>query len=118
MTNLSDLTVLIVDPSGQTGVDYRKSFVDAGADAHVVGAFAAAERLLETKKIDAAVVPYSRDAETVSFYRLLALKNIPCIFTSEPPARYPTRQRMSEAILAVRAILARQILPDGYPLRS
>jgi len=118
VTNISDLTVLIVDPSGQTGFDYRKSFVDAGAGAHVIGTFAAAERLLETKKIDAAVVPYSRDAETVSFYRLLALKNIPCIFTSEPPARYPIRKPMSETILTVQAILARRILPDSYPLKS
>jgi hypothetical protein len=116
VTNLSDLTVLIVDPSGQTGFEYRKSFVDAGAAAHVIGNFAAAEKLLETKKIDAAVVHYSRDAETVSFCRVLTLKNIPCIFTSEPPARYPTRKPMSEAILAVQAILARQILPNGYTL--
>ena len=53
MTNLSDLTVLIVDPSDQTGAEYRKSFVNAGADAHVVKNFSAAEKLVETKKIDA-----------------------------------------------------------------
>ena len=118
MTNLSDLTVLIVDPSEQTGAEYRKSFIDAGADAHVVRTFSVAEKLVENKNIDAALVHYAEDAETVSFCRLLYLKNIPCIFTAEPPQRYPTRKPMAEALVAVQAILSRSDLPGVYPLRS
>ena len=118
MTNLSGLTVLIVDPSEQTGAEYRKSFVNAGADAHVVKNFSAAEKLVETKKIDAALVHYAKDVETVSFCRLLYLKNIPCIFTAEPPQRYPKRKPMAEALAAVQAILSRVDLPGSYPFRS
>ena len=106
MTNLKDLTVLIVDPLGLMGFNYRRSFVAAGADAHVVSNFSAAQKLVETKKISAAILPYAQDAETVGFCRLLALKSVPCIFTSEPLARYPTRRPMSEAVLAVQELLS------------
>ena len=50
MTNLSDLTLLIVDPSEQTGFELRRSFVDAGANTHLVSNFAVAEKLVETKR--------------------------------------------------------------------
>ena len=108
MTNLSDLNVLIVDPSGHTGFELRKSFVNAGANTHVVGNFTAAEKFVETKKVDAALVHFSTDADTIAFCKLLSQKNIPCIFTSEPPARYATRRPLSEAIIAVQAVLAEQ----------
>ena len=108
MTNLSDLTLLIVDPSEQMGFSLRKSFVDAGANTHVVSNFAVAEKLVETKKIDAALVHFSTDADTVAFCKLLSAKNIPCIFTSEPPPRYSKRRPMSEAIVAIQAVLAEQ----------
>ena len=117
MTNLSDLTALLVDPSEQTGAEYRKSFINAGADAHVVKNFSAAEKLVETKKIDAALIHYAQDVQTVSFCRLLYLKNIPCIFTAEPPQRYPTRKPMAEALATVRAILSRVDLPGSNPFR-
>ena len=59
MTNLSDLTLLIVDPSEQTGFSLRKSFVDAGANTHVVSNFTVAEKLVETKTLDAALMHIS-----------------------------------------------------------
>ena len=78
MTNLSDLTLLIVDPSEQTGCSLRKSFADAGgANTHVANNFAVAEKLVETKKIDAALVHFSTDADTVAILQITFGKEHP-----------------------------------------
>lgn len=106
MTSLMNLSVLIVDSDGEAAFGLRQSFVAAGAKAHVVANLAAAERLLEAKSIDAVVLPYSQDPQTVDFCRMLGVRNIPSVFTSEPPPRYPTRQQMSGAIIAVKGLIA------------
>lgn len=106
MTSLSDLSILIVDPNGEAAFVLRQSFIAAGAKTHVVENLAAAERFLGVKSIDAVVLPYSQDPQTVNFCRLLASQNIPSVFTSEPPARYPTRRPLSGAIIAVKGLIA------------
>ncbi|MFT3731076.1 MAG: hypothetical protein QM780_06565 [Hyphomicrobium sp.] len=116
MTSLKDLSILIVDPNGEAAFGLRQSFIAAGAKAHVVESLAFAERLLEAKTIDAVVLPYSQDPLTVSFCRSLAMRNIPSVFTSEPPARYPTRNRLSGAIIAVKGLIAENDLRTYQPL--
>jgi hypothetical protein len=115
MTTLNDLSILIIDPKGESAFGLRQSFVAAGAKAHVVESLAVAELLLDAKTIDAVVLPYSRDPQTVAFCRLLAARNTPSVFTSEPPARYPTRRHMSGAIIAVRGLVAEHS-PQTYDL--
>jgi hypothetical protein len=105
MTTLNELSILIVDPKGDAAFGLRQSFVAAGAKAHVVESLAFAEKLLNVKSIDAVVLPYSQDPETIAFCRLLAARAIPSVFTSEPPARYPTRRQMSGAIIAVKGLV-------------
>lgn len=106
MTTLTELSILIVDPKGDAAFGLRQSFIAAGAKAHVVESLAFAERLLDAKSIDAVVLPYSQDPQTVAFCRMLAARSIPSVFTSEPPARYPTRRQMSGAIIAVKGLVA------------
>jgi hypothetical protein len=106
MTSLSELSILIVDTNGEAAFELRQSFIAAGAKAHVVESLAFAERLLDAKSIDAVVLPYSHSPQTVAFCRMLAARNVPSVFTSEPPARYPTRQQMSRAIIAVKGLIA------------
>ncbi len=52
-------------------------------------------------------LPYSQDPETISFCRLIAERNIPSVFTSEPPPRYQTSRQMSRAIIAVKGLIGR-----------
>ncbi len=106
MASLKDLSILIIDPNGEAAFGLRQSFVAAGAKAHVVESLAFAEKLLDAKNFDAVVLPYSQDPQTVSLCRTLALRSIPQVFTSEPPARYPARQQMSGAIIAVKGLIA------------
>jgi hypothetical protein len=106
MTSLKDLSILIVAPNGEAAFGLRQSFIAAGAKAHVVENLVFARRLLETKAFDAVVLPYSQDPQTVCMCRTLAQRNIPSIFTSEPPARYPSRKRMSGAIMAVKGLIS------------
>jgi hypothetical protein len=106
MTSLKDLCVLIVDPNGEAAFALRQSFIAAGAKTHVVENLSSAERLLATKVIDAVVLPYSHDTRTIDFCRMLSVREIPSVFTGEPPARYPIRREMSNAILAVKGLIA------------
>lgn len=108
MTNLKNLSVLIVDPNGEAAFELRQSFVAAGATTHVVANLTSAEKLLEAKAIDAVVLPYSQTPETIAFCRAMAARNIPPVFTSEPAARYQTKRRMSNAIIAVKALITEQ----------
>jgi hypothetical protein len=106
MTTLKDLSILIVDHKGSGAFELRQSFIAAGAKTHVVECLAFAEKLLDAKTIDAVVLPYSQDPLTVAFCRMLSMRNVPVVFTSEPPARYPTRRQMSGAIIAVQGLIA------------
>lgn len=106
MTTLKNLSVLIVDPNGETAFDLRQSFITAGATTHVVANFVTAEKLLDSKKIDAVILPYSQDPETIAFCRAIAERSIPPVFTSEPPSRYPVKRQMSNAIIAVKGLIA------------
>ncbi len=106
MTSLKDLSILIVDPNGEAAFALRQSFISAGAKTHVVESLVLAERFLSSKAIDAVVLPYSHDPQTIGFCRMLSVRNIPSVFTSEPPARYPTRREMSNAIIAVKGLIA------------
>ncbi|MET0407298.1 MAG: hypothetical protein ABW006_02910 [Hyphomicrobium sp.] len=106
MTSLNDLSILVVDPNGESAFGLRQSFISAGAKTHVVGNLTAASTLLDAKNINAVVLPYSQDPDTVTFCRMLALRNIPSVFTSEPPPRYATRRQMSGAIIAVQSLIA------------
>ncbi|WP_045835965.1 hypothetical protein [Hyphomicrobium sp. 99] len=108
MTTLKNISVLIVDANGESAFDLRQSFTNAGATTHVVSNFVSAEKLLESKTIDAVVLPYSQDPETVAFCRVITERNIPPVFTSEPPPRYPVKRRMSSAIIAVKGLIAEQ----------
>ena len=108
MTSLKNLSVLIVDPNGETAFELRQSFIAAGATTHVVANLTSAAKLLDAKAIDAVILPYSQTPETVAFCRAMAARNIPPVFTSEPPARYQAKRRMSSAILAVKALIAEQ----------
>ena len=106
MTSIRDLSILIVDPNGETAFGLRQSFIAAGAKAHVVESLGFAERLLDAKHFDAVVLPYSQDPQTVSICRTLTDRNIPSVFTSEPPRRYSSRRQMSGAIIAVQGLIA------------
>jgi hypothetical protein len=108
MTNLSDLTVLIVDLSRLDGSELRRMFVNACAATHVAETYAAARKLVESTKIDAVLLPFSTDAETISFCKMLSQKSIPRIFTSEPPPRCSKRRAMSEVVIAIHAVLAQR----------
>jgi len=116
MTSLRDLSILIVDPNGEAAFALRQSFVAAGAKTHVVESLALAERFLASKSIDAVVLPYSHDPYTVNFCRMLSTHDIPAVFTSEPPARYPTRRQMSNAIIAVKGLIAENGLQTYHPI--
>lgn len=116
MTSLAHLSILIVDPNGEAAFGLRQSFIAAGAKAHVVESLALAERLLDSKIVDAVVLPYAQDPDTIAFCRMLAERNIPTVFTSEPPARYPTHRRMSGAIIAVKGLITEHGLQTYQPL--
>jgi hypothetical protein len=116
MTTLEDLSILIIDPNGETAFRLRQSFVAAGAKTHVVESLGLAERLLNAKSINAVVLPYSQDPQTIGFCRMLASRNIPQVFTSEPPARYPVRRDMSHAIIAVKGLIAESGLSAYNPV--
>jgi DNA-binding NtrC family response regulator len=108
MTSLKNLSVLIIDPNGEMAFDLRQSLTAAEAATHVVANFASAEKLLDAKTIDAVILPYSQDPQTVAFCRAISDRNIPSVFTSEPPARYSAKRRMSSAIIAVKGLIAEQ----------
>ncbi|CAA2140782.1 hypothetical protein [Hyphomicrobium sp. ghe19] len=108
MTSLKNISVLVIDPNGEVAFDLRQSFIAAGAGTHVVASFALAEKLLDLKAIDAVILPYSQNPETIAFCRTIAERNIPAVFTSEPPARYSASRRMSSAIIAVKGLIAEQ----------
>ena len=111
MTTLKNISVLIIDPNGEAAFELRQSFIAAGAITHVVANLTSAETMIDAKAIDAVILPYSQTPETVAFCRALAARNIPAVFTSEPPARYPVKRRMSNAIIAVKALIAEQGTP-------
>jgi CheY-like chemotaxis protein len=106
MTSLSNLSILVVDPNGEAGFDLSQSLLSAGAKTHVVQSLNAAMTLLNAKRVDAVVLPYSREPQTVTFCMDLNTRSIPTVFTSEPPTRYPVRRRMSGAIAAVQNLIA------------
>jgi hypothetical protein len=116
MTSLKNLTILIVDPNGEAAFALRQSFIAAGSKTHVVESLTLAERFLASKAIDAVVLPYSQDPQTIGFCRMLAAREIPSVFTSEPPPRYPTRHGMSNAILAVKGLIAENDLQTYRPI--
>jgi hypothetical protein len=116
MTSLTNLSILIVDPNGEAAFALRQSFVAAGAKTHVVQALSSAERLVASKTIGAVVLPYSQDPQTVDFCRMLSSRDIPSVFTSEPPARYPTRRGLSNAIIAVKGLIAENDLLTYHPV--
>ena len=87
MTNIPSLSVLIVDRSNDTAFDLRRAFVNAGVNTHVVGGFASAQTMIDNKHIDAVLVEFSLDADTVAFCNALSLRSIPRFFTCKPPTR-------------------------------
>ncbi len=106
MASLNDLSILIIDPNGEAAFRLRQSFVAAGAKVHVIESLSFAEKILDAKNFDAVVLPYSQEPQTISLCRTLALRNIPSVFTSEPPPRYSARRQMSGAIIAVKGLIA------------
>ncbi len=116
MTSLKDLSILIVDPNGESAFALRQSFISAGGTTHVVQSLTMAEHFLDSKIIDAVVLPYSQDPQTIGFCRMLSARDIPSVFTSEPPARYPTRREMSNAIIAVKGLIAENNLQTYHSI--
>jgi hypothetical protein len=108
MTALTNLNVLVVDLSGLEDSDLRKIFANACAKTHVASSYATAIKLFQSTQIDAALLKFSDDEETVAFCKTLSEMNIPFVFASEPPPRYPTRKPKSEAILAIQSMLVQQ----------
>ena len=107
MTLLNDLNVLIVDRSDYAGFDLRNAFVKAGANTHVVSNFASATKLLTNKKIDAVLVEFSTDPDTVMFCKMASELAVPCVFTCEPPPRYAAaRKDKPQVVAAIQTILA------------
>ena len=107
MTHLNDRTILIVDRTNSLGVNLRNAFMKTGANTHVVGSFAAAAKLLESKRIDAVLVEFSTDSDTVAFCKTLSGRSVPCIFTCEPLPRYmPARKEMLDVVTAIRNVVA------------
>jgi hypothetical protein len=117
MTNLHNLNVLVVDRFDYTGCALRDAFIKAGANTHVVGSLAAAHLLLETKHLDAVIVEFSTDPETVQFCKTLSELSLPCIFTYEPPYRYDdARKKGGKLVDAIRKVLENsvQMTPVGF----
>lgn len=76
---MTALNVVIVERPNFVGGNLRNSFTGV-AKTHVVRSFAAADALIETKKIDAAVIRFCRDDDTEAFCRKLARLGIPYIY--------------------------------------
>jgi hypothetical protein len=108
MTALSNLNVLVVDLSGLEGSELSKIFANACAKTHVASSYATAIKLFGSTQIDAAVLKFSDDEETVAFCKTLSEMNIPFVFASEPPPRYLKRKPRSEAIVAIQSMLVQQ----------
>lgn len=97
MTQLSGLTVLIVDsPASSQACDLRTTLAGQGATVHVVSSTTAALMLAHRKRIDTAFVAYSQQESTQQLCEQLTALGIRQIFTggcpiSEPVIR-PKRQ--------------------------
>jgi len=77
-------TVVIVDRSSHWGFNLRERLVSSGAHVHVVNSFASALRFARTKRIDAVVVEFDSDVNTIGFCKTLAELKIPYVFSPVP----------------------------------
>ena len=106
MTTLSELHVLIVDVTGRDGSELCRIFGHTCARTDVAASYPIAYSLIESTKVDAVLLPFATDPDTIAFCKVLSQKGIACIFTSEPPPRYSKRRPMSDAIVAIHKVLA------------
>ena len=110
MTSLHERSVLIVDRSNGAGVDIRRAFLKAGAAAHVVSSFAAAGNLLENKRIDAVLLDFGIDVETVAFCQTLSDLSVPYFFIGEsPPESLPCTEGRQNFVATIRSVAAEDI---------
>ena len=73
--------VLIVERSTYARSYLRNAFINANT--HVVSSFAQAASLLADKRIDAVLLEFSTDPETVPFCKTLSALSVPRIFTGD-----------------------------------
>jgi hypothetical protein len=106
MTTLSDLNVLIVDLSGQDGSELHRMFAHECARTDVAESYPVAYALIGNTKVDAVLLPFATDPDTIAFCKALSEKGIASIFTSEPPPHYSQRRPMSDTIVAIHKVLA------------
>ena len=108
MTHLHERNVLIIDRSNYARFDLRHAFINANT--HVVSSFASAASLLANKRIDAVLLEFSTDPETVSFCKTLSALSVPCIFTGEwAAAIHIARKDNREVVAPIHNLVADQI---------
>lgn len=100
--------VLIVERSTYARSGLRNAFINANT--HVVSSFASAASLLADKRIDAVLLEFSTDPETVSFCKTLSALSVPRIFTSEwAAAIHIARKDNREVVAPIHNLVADQI---------
>jgi len=77
-----DISVLIVDRSGDWGPDLSERLISTGVEVHVVPSQAAAMRLALGKRISVAVLEYAMDQWTQDLATSLAGSQVPVIYTA------------------------------------
>lgn len=79
-------TALIVDRTNQNGFELRTAFLNGGADTHVVSSFAAANLLVQNKRIDVVVMEFAADPKTLTFCQTLTGLSVRYVFACQTPA--------------------------------
>ena len=77
-------SIVIVDPSRTSGVGLRNCLTRAGDTAHVFSNFASALKMVERKKVDAVVVDFDTDRETVTFCDAVRSLGVQVVYSSSP----------------------------------
>lgn len=85
---MTSKSIVIVDPRSTSGVGLRNSLTRAGDTAHVFSNFPSALKMVERKKVDAVVVDFDTDKETVTFCDAVRSLGVAVVYSSShvPPS--------------------------------
>jgi hypothetical protein len=86
------------------------AFNKAGAQTHIVASLPSALQVVKSQKIDAVLIKFSRDPDTIAFCKSLSELSIPYVFTSEPMARYAVASRdVPDIVKEIKHLIVDQV---------
>lgn len=89
---MSSKSIVVVDRSRSSGVAWRECLARSGDTAHILSNFHSALEMIERKKIDAVLVEFDTDKETIAFCGVVHDLGIPIVYASTPIAPFDPRE--------------------------